>query len=107
MEQKRGNHRGVCHVYMPVMWKVKIPSRLHIFLWLLANNKTLTRDNLTNRRKVEDMSCVFCSEPETVAHLFFDCCVARAFWEIISAVIGRQVGSDFESVAQLWLSEKV
>jgi hypothetical protein len=24
----------------------KVPLRIHIFLWLLANNKTLTRDNI-------------------------------------------------------------
>jgi hypothetical protein len=31
--------RGVKQVFTPVMWKIKIPSRVHIFLWLLANSK--------------------------------------------------------------------
>jgi hypothetical protein len=74
------NNRGVKQVFTPAMWKIPAPSRLHIFLWLLANNKTLTRDNLAKRRRVEDDTCLFCSEQEYVRHLFFECCVARSFW---------------------------
>jgi hypothetical protein len=36
------------------VWKLHVPSRLHIFLWLLANNKTLTRHNLAKRRSLDD-----------------------------------------------------
>jgi hypothetical protein len=63
--------RGVRHIFTPVVWKISVPSRLHVFLWLLSNNKVLTHDSLAKRRHVEDMSCLFCSEPETVSHLFF------------------------------------
>jgi hypothetical protein len=41
------NDRGID--YTPVMWKIPVPPRLHIFLWLLANNKTLTRYNLAKK----------------------------------------------------------
>jgi hypothetical protein len=61
-------------VYMPVMWKIRVPPRLHIFLWLLANNKTQTRDNLAKRKSLDDKTCLFYSEPESVSHLFFKCC---------------------------------
>jgi hypothetical protein len=70
------NDRCVRHVYTPVMWKIVVLPRLHIFLWLLANNKTQTRDNLAKRRRVEDGSCLFCNEAKTMAHLFFECCVS-------------------------------
>jgi hypothetical protein len=39
-------------VFTPVMWKIGVPPRLHIFLWLLANDKILTRNNLAKRRHV-------------------------------------------------------
>jgi hypothetical protein len=32
------NDCGVRQVYTLVVWKLSIPPRLHIFLWLLANN---------------------------------------------------------------------
>jgi hypothetical protein len=59
------------------MWKIKVPPRIHIFLWLLANNKVLTRDNFVKRRNVDDKTYLFCKEYETVHHLFFDCCVVQ------------------------------
>jgi hypothetical protein len=62
-----------------VVWKISVLSRLHVFLWLISNNKVLTRDNLAKRRQVEDMSCLFCSEPEAVSHLFFSVALLSLF----------------------------
>jgi hypothetical protein len=100
------NNRGVCQVLTPAVWKLKVPSRIHIFLWLLANNKTLTRDNLAKRKNLKDLTCVFCNELETVHHLFFDCCVANVLWSEISEALGMVVNPDFESVAKMWLLGK-
>jgi len=69
-------------------------------------NKLLTRDNLTLRRKVEGQTCLFCRENESVQHLFFDCVVAKQLWVCLSEVIGKDVGSSFESIGSLWLSNK-
>ena len=52
--------------------------RLGFILWLLANNKTLTRSNLSKRQHLDGLSCLFCGETETVHHLFFGCCVATS-----------------------------
>jgi hypothetical protein len=86
-----------------VVWKIKVPPRIHIFLWLVANNKTLPRDNLVKRRPVEDGSCLFCAEQESVAHLFFDRCIAMAFWCWIIEITGVELGSDFESIDRFWI----
>jgi hypothetical protein len=93
------NNRGVRQVFTPAIWNFTIPPRVHIFLWLLANNKTLTRGNLAKRRKVAGETCLFCAEKEIVTHVFFECCVARAFWEWVNEFSGRPVGVDFELVA--------
>jgi hypothetical protein len=82
------------------MWKINVPSRIHIFLWLLANNKTLTMDNLAKRRHVDDTSCLFCNEKESMSHLFFKYCVAKLFWSWIVEITGTPIGADFESVAK-------
>jgi hypothetical protein len=99
------NDRGVRQIFTPVVWKILVPSRLHVFLWLLGNNKVLTRDNLS-KRKVDNMNCLFCNEQEIVSHLFFDCCVAKVFWKQIAEVCGKSLGTDFESVAKWWLHDK-
>ena len=61
------------------------------FMWLLTNNKVLTKDNLAKRRKVEDTSCFFYSEKESVPHLVFDCVVAKQCWFMIFEVINIKV----------------
>jgi hypothetical protein len=58
-------------VFIPAVWKIVVPPRINFFLWLLSNNKLLTRDNLGKRRKVDDQTCLFCNEPESISHLFF------------------------------------
>ena len=97
------NDRGVIPVHTPAVWKLHVPPRLHVFLWLLANNKTLTRDNLAKMRRVPDPSCVFCSEPETCHHLFFECFVANLVLPYISELVGVTLGAEFESVARWWV----
>jgi hypothetical protein len=57
----------------PLIWKIQVPARLHIFLWLLANSKVLTRDNLARRRHVEDKACLFCNEADSTDHIFVLC----------------------------------
>jgi hypothetical protein len=80
--------RDIRQIFTPVGWKITVPSRLHIFLWPLANNKVLTCDNLAKRRHVNDMSCLFCSEMESVNHLFFDCCIAKFMWSNVTKITG-------------------
>jgi hypothetical protein len=88
------------------MWKINVPSRIYVFLWLVANNKILTRDNLAKRREVNDRSCLFCSKSELVLHLLYGCCVARNLWEIVAEIVGPPVVTDFESMAKWWIRSK-
>lgn len=93
-------------VHTPAVWKLHIPPRVHIFLWLLSKNKLLTRDNLAKRRKLEDNTCLFCAETETVHHLFFGCVVAQQIWVGLAEIDGTDGFRDFESVARFWISDK-
>jgi hypothetical protein len=80
------NFRGIMPVHISSVWKLKIPPRVHVFLWLLFYNKLLTRDNLHKRQEIPDLCCVFCSEEESIPHLFFVCVVARELWKKISMI---------------------
>jgi hypothetical protein len=100
------NFRGVQPVYIPSVWKLKIPPRVHVFLWLLFYNKLLTRDNLHKRQEIPELCCVFCLEEESIPHLFFECVVARKLWEHIARItrICKQV--DLLAITRLWICEK-
>ncbi|KAK1285493.1 hypothetical protein QJS10_CPB20g00703 [Acorus calamus] len=63
------------------IWKPKIPRKIKVFLWLLAHERLLTRVLRSKWRTDDNALCDLCGEaPETVAHLFCQCRVARAFW---------------------------
>jgi hypothetical protein len=80
------------------MWKINVPPKLHVFLWLLANEKVLTRDNLAKRRQVDDLTCLYCNDAESVKHVLFECCVAKWLWEVLAEVTGLPVIIDFENM---------
>jgi hypothetical protein len=75
-------------------------------MWLLSNNRLLTRDNLAKRREVSDPTCLFCNERESISHLLFHCCVAQQVWAAFSVWLDRRLGDDFESIASLWIANK-
>jgi hypothetical protein len=100
------NFRGVMPVHIPTVWRIKVQSRVHVFLWLLANNKLLSRDNLAKRQHVPDSSCMFCCEDKSVAHLFFECAVAKEIWCQISMLTGIKLQVNLLSVSSLWICEK-
>jgi hypothetical protein len=70
-------------MYISLVWKLKIPTRVQFSLWLVSKDKILTRDNLGKRRVMDDPSCLFCNKPETVNHLFFECVIARRIWNSV------------------------
>jgi hypothetical protein len=53
------NFRGIKSVHVLAVWSLKVPPRFHFFLWLVINNRSLTRDNLAKRKKVEDETASF------------------------------------------------
>lgn len=89
---------------MPVVWNLRFPPKIHIFLWLLSHNKLMTRDNLRKRHIIKPRDCVFCLENESICHLFFECVVARNIWSFVKDQFGITVGDDFESIAKFWVS---
>lgn len=94
------NFRGVQQIITPAVWKLNIPSRVQIFFWLVSKNKILTRDNVAKRKHIEDGSGLFCSENESIHHLFFECAVAHRIWCDMSECCGVNIGANYESVAR-------
>jgi hypothetical protein len=100
------NFRGVQPLFIPAVWKLSVPPKIHVFLWLFSHNKLMTRDNLRKRHIIKPLDCVFCTKNETNSHLFFDCTVARNVWSFISNYFQIRIGANFESVACFWVSNK-
>lgn len=60
-------------------WFIKIPLKIKVFLWLMVKNSILTKDNLLTG----SVKCMFCSDLETVDHLFMQCPIARNAWWVV------------------------
>jgi len=80
--------RGVTPVYVPAVWKLITPPRIHIFLWLLSRNKLLTRDNLGKKG-----SC-------RIKHACFAVRLSRLIIYSLTIVLPRRFGLRFLS---LWI----
>lgn len=70
------------------IWKAKIPYKIKIFLWLLEQGATLTKDNMLKRKWVGDPTCRFCDNVETLDHLFFQCSTVKIIWGCVAACFG-------------------
>lgn len=82
------------------IWKAKLPYKIKIFLWLVENEAILTKDNMVKRTWLGDPSCRFCTESESIQHLFFTCSTAKVIWSIVACSIGA---NDLpNSLSQYW-----
>jgi hypothetical protein len=66
-----------------MIWKLKLPLKIKIFLWYLERGVILNKDNLIQRNWRGGKQCVFCSQPESIQHLFFDCHFAKFIWTAV------------------------
>jgi hypothetical protein len=79
------------------IWKVKIPPKIKIFLWLVANDVILTKDNMVKQNWKGEPSCYFCRQPETVNHLLFTCSIAKVVWATVATCLGaNDIPSSFQ-----------
>jgi hypothetical protein len=79
------------------IWKGKIPAKIKIFLWLIANNAILTKDNMLKRQWKGDPTCYFCHSPESANHLLFNCSVAKVVWATVTTCLGAtSIPASFE-----------
>jgi hypothetical protein len=52
--------------YNTLIWKLKLPLKIKVFIWYLYKRVTLTKDNLARRQWQGDMKCCFYSSNEFI-----------------------------------------
>jgi hypothetical protein len=66
-----------------LLWKLKLPLKIKVFLWYLNKGLTLTKDNLVWCNWTRSTTCAFCVKEESIQHLFFDCHWAKFLWRVL------------------------
>lgn len=69
-------------------------------------NCILSRDNLSKRQHVEDLTCLFCEEHESVYHLLFGCIIAHAIWEVIVDIFQFFLSNSMDDLCAMWFKFK-
>ena len=52
------------------LWKIKVPAKFKVFLWLVYKKIIHPRDSLLKRGWKGESNCVFCGKDEPVDQLF-------------------------------------
>jgi hypothetical protein len=81
-----------------LIWKLKLPLKIKIFLWYLNKQVTLTKDNLVRWNWVKSTKCAFCDRDETIQHLFIDCHYAKFLWRTLHVTFNLQGPSSINSI---------
>jgi hypothetical protein len=55
--------------------------KIKIFMWYVKRGVVLTKDNLFKHTCKGNKMCAFCSQLESIQHLFFDCHFAIVYGE--------------------------
>ncbi|XP_058732743.1 uncharacterized protein LOC131604312 [Vicia villosa] len=97
---------------LKVMWKLKVPPKIKIFVWWLIISRMPTKDQLISRG-VTNISTnhiiEFCRiHPETLNHLFFLCQVLKMIWGWILSWLGDGIHLTIEELMDFGsIQEKV
>lgn len=69
------------------LWKIKVPNKMKMFLWIALHDKVLRNVERKRRGLTSDGDCDAChSREETAAHILRDCCHAKETW---MTMVGR------------------
>ncbi len=87
------------------LWKLKVPLKVKIFVWLVLRRRVLTVDNLLKRGWYGDTTCVLCSrQTETGDHLFAGCDVSKDILE--SLLANKKEIRHYRTINALWGASK-
>lgn len=86
------------------IWSYRIPPSIKVFLFLLINEKLLTREVMIRRQFNCPTECPLCNSGilESALHLFFQCTFAKLIWAGICNYLGCSIQLDVLSVHEFW-----
>jgi hypothetical protein len=76
-----------------LLWKLKLPLKIEIFLWYLGRGVTLTKENLAKRGWTGSMKCCYCY-------------LIRIIWSIIYFALNIEKPININHIIENWATNK-
>jgi hypothetical protein len=86
-----------------MLWKVKVPSKIKVFLWRLARQSLPTADVAHHRHMAPHSLCAVCGEQDSWRHSLLDFLQARSVWALAPEEVGELIANLHEPHARGWL----
>jgi hypothetical protein len=85
------------------LWKVKIPSKIRVFIWRLAKQSIPTGDVRHRRNMALDSSCGICGATDSWRHSLLECRMSRCVWALVPEEITEHMDRTTEPNAKQWI----
>jgi hypothetical protein len=79
---------GVIRRRMKEIWRAKLPLKIRIFLWQMANDRLPTVEQLKKRNWEGKVECQLCGKKEGVDHIMFKCVLSKYVWAVVRDALG-------------------
>ena len=87
-----------------IIWQLKVPSKIKVFLWRLARHSLPTADVLHRRHMAEQATCLICGAPDSWKHSLLDCNMAKCVWALAREETVEHICNIQEHSAKAWLA---
>ena len=87
------------------LWKLKVPSKVRIFLWRLARHSIPTTDVLQRWNIATQSACPLCGCQDSWRHALLSCTMYRCVWALSDENIVSKMTASTEPSAKNWLFE--
>jgi hypothetical protein len=84
------------------LWKVKVPSKMCIFLWRLAKHSLPTGDVLHHRKMAQCSAHFLCGMEDSWRHSLLECTMARCICALEKEEIVEHLSGILENDAKSW-----
>jgi hypothetical protein len=78
-----------------LLWNTHVPSKIKMFLWLLAKQSLPRNDVHHHQRMVENDRCVLCGAADSWRHALIYCTMPHYVWALINQEVTKHMcGTD-------------
>jgi hypothetical protein len=86
------------------LWKIKVPSKIRVFLWRLSHQSLPTGTTLHRRSMADSSACAICHDPvDSWRHSLLECNMARCTWALMDEELVEHMMANNCGSAKEWL----